>query len=100
MKIEKYGPQKIAPTTQTGMSMSVSGERSNPILTPDTSNYKFTGGMALANAVTDIGNRMYEAERVEQLSEGRVNALSQYSDLMIRLKRDPSLMGMTTNELL
>jgi ribosome biogenesis protein Tsr3 len=103
MRIEKYGPhtpQRVAPTQKTGMSMSLAGEKSSPIMTPDTSGYKFSGGMALANAVTDIGNKMFEAERVEQLSEGRVNALSEYSDLMVRLKRDPKLMGLTTSELL
>lgn len=84
-------------TERAGASYSLAGERISPLRIPRYGR-DWTGFIDFANQVTNIGERMVQAERVEEFSKATVSANEQISNLLQQIKTDPELINASPDE--
>lgn len=97
MRIPLYDSEKT-PQAGSGSVHSLGGERRSPIKTPQTKEGVFRELNNAANTMVDIGNKMVEAERVEQYNEALVKLTEGFSNIKTEFETNKDYFQLNTEE--
>jgi hypothetical protein len=97
MKVPVYQNQ-VLPSEQTSRVLSLPGEKEEPHLKPNSAMHIYEGAYALANSITQIGEKIRAAEEDEEYSRKQVELHRQVNELSVDMATNPTWKQMTNDE--